>query len=78
MYYHILKFSTPQVSCMSCVNSIRSQVSQSFNRRFASFELLEYFESDLENKNIRLKIAVDEENLNLEEAAQILIDNFAL
>jgi Cu2+-exporting ATPase len=60
----VLAFSVPYVTCQSCIQSIRTIVTGSFQTKFDSFELLDYFQYDLEKKIIQLKVNVFDEQMS--------------
>lgn len=70
----ILKFSTPHVSCIHCIESIENHISTHFNQSFGSFELLNYFQYDLAHKTIQLKVNILEESSSEEDIATRLMN----
>jgi Cu2+-exporting ATPase len=78
MQNQILLFSTPDVGCRSCVESIQNHISKFFNQSFDSFKLLNFFEYDLTKKTISLKVEINADKVTHSDVAQILIDTFAL
>lgn len=74
----ILNFSTPYVSCINCIKTIQNHITKKFNQRFDHFELMNYFQYDLAQKTIQLKVNVSDEYQEIVFLAQQLIDVLAL
>lgn len=74
----ILKFSTPHVSCINCLKSIENHILNYFNQSFGTFELLNYFEYDLAQKTIQLKVNIFDESQDETYIARQLMDILVL
>jgi P-type Cu2+ transporter len=74
----LLTFYAPHVQCMSCVRSIERQLSAFFDHRYESFQLQKYFQYDLDNKTIQLKVWLSNDKISEHEITHILLKSFDL
>lgn len=74
----ILNFSTPYVSCINCIKTIQNHIAKQFNQRLHHFELMDYFQYDLAQKTIQLKVNMLDESQDIAFLAQQLMDVLAI